>query len=167
MGRHPGKNATPIGVSGFRASTEVPFTASSVGPGSEGDRIGSRTYHVVALACGPRDPAIGALPRRRGRPAIMEKAELLRVLDDTFDEAIVYHGFTAYMRDYEVVIYRTADPATGISPSHLRYLFRYCVSAEVETRSPALSGSSRWTRGSLTTKLVSIFRATCGGSGGS
>jgi hypothetical protein len=59
------------------------------------------------------------------------------MLDETFDHAVVHHGYTNYMRDYEVIIYATADPRTGITPSHLRYLFRYCVEARCETSVPA------------------------------
>jgi hypothetical protein len=42
-------------------------------------------------------------------------------LDDVFDEAVIFRGFADYMRDYEVFIYATADPRTGVSPDHLRY----------------------------------------------
>ncbi|WP_256122586.1 hypothetical protein [Streptomyces sp. LUP47B] len=41
------------------------------------------------------------------------------------------------MRDYEVIVYATADPRTGITPSYRRYLFRYCVEARCETSVPA------------------------------
>ncbi|MEU1841192.1 YxiG-like protein [Micromonospora chersina] len=63
----------------------------------------------------------------------MEIAELRRALDDVFDQAVVYHAYTNYMRDYEVIVYATADPRTGIQPAHLRYLFKYCVQAEAST----------------------------------
>jgi hypothetical protein len=33
------------------------------------------------------------------------------------------------MRDYDVFVYATADPRTGIAPQHLRYRFRHCVRA--------------------------------------
>jgi hypothetical protein len=59
----------------------------------------------------------------------MDDAALQSQLDDVFDQALVYHGFTDYMRDYEIIIYATADPSTGIQPTYLRYLFRYCVEA--------------------------------------
>ncbi|MEU4570827.1 hypothetical protein [Micromonospora sp. NPDC023956] len=58
---------------------------------------------------------------------------LRQALDDVFDQALVYHGFTDYMRDYEVIVYATADPRTGIPPAYLRYLFRYCVEATCRT----------------------------------
>lgn len=63
----------------------------------------------------------------------VEIARLSQALDDIFDGAIVHHGYTDYIRDYEVIVYVTADPRTGIPPIHLRYLFKYCVSAEVQT----------------------------------
>ena len=37
------------------------------------------------------------------------------------------------MRDYEVITYSVADPATGIRPTYERYLFKYCVEAHVTT----------------------------------
>lgn len=43
----------------------------------------------------------------------------------------MYHGFTDYMRDYELVVYATADPRTGIRPQHVRLLFKHCVRAAV------------------------------------
>ncbi|MGH3240650.1 MAG: hypothetical protein ACRDNL_09720 [Spirillospora sp.] len=67
----------------------------------------------------------------------MDAVELQRMLDEVFDQALVYHGFVDYMRDYEVIVYATADRATGIRPAHLRYLFRYCVEARCETTVPA------------------------------
>jgi hypothetical protein len=63
----------------------------------------------------------------------VEIAQLGQALDDIFDGALVYHGYSDYMRDYEVIVYVTADPRIGIPPVHLRYLFKYCVAAEVKT----------------------------------
>ncbi|MDI3386802.1 hypothetical protein QIS99_11410 [Streptomyces sp. B-S-A8] len=40
----------------------------------------------------------------------MDTAVLERLLDDTFDHAVVHHGYTTYLRDYEVVVHATADP---------------------------------------------------------
>lgn len=37
------------------------------------------------------------------------------------------------MRDYEVIVYMTAAPSTGIAPAFHRYLFRYCVEAHTRT----------------------------------
>ncbi len=59
------------------------------------------------------------------------------MLDETFDHAVVHHGYTSYMRDYELIIYATADPRTGVAPAYRRYLFRYCVEARCETSVPA------------------------------
>ncbi|MEU6197926.1 hypothetical protein [Streptomyces sp. NPDC047061] len=67
----------------------------------------------------------------------MDTAVLEQMLDETFDHAVVHHGYSNYMRDYEVIVYAAADPRTGITPSHLRYLFRYCVEARCETSVPA------------------------------
>jgi hypothetical protein len=63
----------------------------------------------------------------------MDAAAIQKALDDVFDQAIVYHAFTDYMRDYEVLTHSVADPATGIQPTYDRYLFKYCVEARVTT----------------------------------
>lgn len=79
----------------------------------------------------------------------MDTAVLKRMLDETFDHAIVHHGYTDYMRDYEVVLHMTADPSTGIEPSCVRYLFRYCVEVRCET-----AVSAEIWRGSLDDRLL-------------
>lgn len=56
-------------------------------------------------------------------------SKIQAAFDDAFDQAIVFHGFVDYMRDYEIFIYATADPRTGIAPEHLRYRFMNCVRA--------------------------------------
>ncbi|MBB2746968.1 UNVERIFIED_ORG: hypothetical protein FHR35_006847 [Microbispora rosea subsp. rosea] len=61
----------------------------------------------------------------------MDVSTLQQALDTVFDQALVYHAYTDYMRDYEMILYLTADPVAGVAPIYLRYLFRYCV--EVRT----------------------------------
>jgi hypothetical protein len=63
----------------------------------------------------------------------VDTGNLERALDDVFDQALVYHGFTDYMRDYEVIVYVQAALSTGIAPVYLRYLFRHCVEAQCRT----------------------------------
>ncbi len=63
----------------------------------------------------------------------MDPVKLQQALDDIFDQALLHHGFVDYMRDYQLVIYATADPRTGIAPTTLRYLFRHCVQATCVT----------------------------------
>lgn len=60
---------------------------------------------------------------------VVDEADIQTAFDDVLDQAIVFHGFADYMRDYDVFIYATADPRTGIAPQHLRYRFKYCVRA--------------------------------------
>ncbi|MFB7830949.1 hypothetical protein [Streptomyces sp. NPDC056056] len=79
----------------------------------------------------------------------MDCAVLQQMLDEAFDHAVVHHGYTNYMRDYEVIVYATAAPDTGIQQAYLRYLFRYCVDARCETSVPAAT----W-RVSLDDRLV-------------
>lgn len=59
-----------------------------------------------------------------------------RAFDDVGDHALLHHGFTPYTRDYEVVVGTSSDPRSGIPPAVLRYLFRYCVEASVESDLP-------------------------------
>jgi hypothetical protein len=54
----------------------------------------------------------------------MDAAVLEQMLYENFDHAVVHHGYTSYMRDYEVIVYVTADPRTDVEPACLRYLFR-------------------------------------------
>lgn len=53
--------------------------------------------------------------------------------DDAFDQALVFHGFTDYMRDYEMVFQLSADPRTGIPTEFFRYVFVNCVRADIST----------------------------------
>ena len=63
----------------------------------------------------------------------VDSSEIQAAFDDVFDQALVFHGFADYMRDYEVFIYATADPRTGIQPKHLLFRFTHCVRAVVTT----------------------------------
>lgn len=66
----------------------------------------------------------------------MERADLDSVLAQLFDRELLFHGFTPYMRDYELVVYESVDPNPkyGLVPRHLRFLFRYCTEAAVHSR---------------------------------
>jgi hypothetical protein len=64
---------------------------------------------------------------------VVDRQEIVAAFEDVFDQAIVFHGFAAHMRDYDVFIYATADPRTGIPPEHLRYRFTHCVRATATT----------------------------------
>ncbi|MFF5158809.1 hypothetical protein ACFY3N_21755 [Streptomyces sp. NPDC000348] len=66
----------------------------------------------------------------RGLDAV---AHHLEHLDETFDHAVVHHGYTSHLRDYEVIVYMTADPRTDVEPAYPRYLFRYCVESWCES----------------------------------
>jgi hypothetical protein len=79
----------------------------------------------------------------------MDAAVLEQMLNDAFDQAVVHHGYTNYMRDYEVFVHATADPASGVAPAYLQYLFRYCVEARCET-----SVSAETWRASLDDRLI-------------
>jgi hypothetical protein len=75
--------------------------------------------------------------------------QINEAFEEVFDQALVFHGFTDYMRDYDVFVYATADPRTEISPEYLRYRFKYCVRASVTS---AVS-SDGWRR-SLDDRLI-------------
>jgi hypothetical protein len=59
----------------------------------------------------------------------VEISEIKAAFDEVFDQAVVFHGYAAFMRDYDVYIHATADPRTGIQPKYLRYRFTHCVRA--------------------------------------
>ena len=63
----------------------------------------------------------------------MDASQIQAAFDDVFDQAVIFHGFADYMRDYDTFIYASADPRTGITPRHLRYRFRHCVQATATT----------------------------------
>jgi hypothetical protein len=79
----------------------------------------------------------------------VDRSGIRAAFDDVSDQAVVFHGFTDYMRDYDVVVLAIADPASGIASNHLRYRFMYCVHASVRS---ALSPQI-WSR-SLDERLV-------------
>ena len=59
-----------------------------------------------------RGPACLAKAGVRDHPDV-DRPEIQAALDDECDQAILFHGFADYMRDYEVFIYATADPCCG------------------------------------------------------
>ncbi|WP_206051057.1 hypothetical protein [Nocardioides speluncae] len=61
----------------------------------------------------------------------MNAEEIEAALDDVFDQALVFHGYADYMRDYDLYVYAVAHPSTGVAPEHLRYRFTQCVRASV------------------------------------
>jgi hypothetical protein len=64
---------------------------------------------------------------------MMDRSEIQTAFDEIFDQALVFHGFADYLRDYELYVHVTADPRTGIHPKHLRYRFKHCVRASATT----------------------------------
>jgi len=68
----------------------------------------------------------------RDHPGV-EVTRIQAAFDDVFDQAVVFHGFADYMRDYDVIIDATAAPPAGTEPQHLRYRFTHCVRAAVTT----------------------------------
>jgi hypothetical protein len=75
-------------------------------------------------------------PLRVVEDRVVDEAGIQTAFDDVFDQAIVFHGFAAHMRDYDVFIYATADPRTGTAPRHFRYRFTHCVRATVVSAVP-------------------------------
>jgi hypothetical protein len=60
-------------------------------------------------------------------------------LDEISDQGLLSHGYVDYIRDYEVRILAEADSRTGVPPTDVRWLFKYCVQAEAIS---ALSGKT-------------------------
>jgi hypothetical protein len=83
----------------------------------------------------------------------VESSEIEDAFEGAFDHAILFHGFTDYMRDYDIFIYVTSDPRTGIAPQHVRYRFKHCVRA---TATSALAPGT-WKQ-SLDERLVDYER---------
>lgn len=69
---------------------------------------------------------------------IVNDAELVDGLKEMFDNELVHHGFTNYLRDYEMVVFQSVDPNPryGLVPRHVRLLFRYCTEADVRSSVP-------------------------------
>jgi hypothetical protein len=74
-----------------------------------------------------------ATAARGGHSARVNAVEIDAALQDVFDQAIVFHAYTDYMRDYEILTFAVADPRTGIPPAYDRYLFKICVEVEIGT----------------------------------
>jgi hypothetical protein len=83
----------------------------------------------------------------------VDSLEIQAAFDDVFDQALVFHGFADYMRDYDVFVYATADSRTGRAPECLRYRFTCCVRAAVTSALPP----EIWKR-SLDERLVDYER---------
>lgn len=77
--------------------------------------------------------------------------QITEAFDDVFDQALLFHGFADYMRDYDLLVYAIADRRTGIPPDYLRYRFKYCVRATVTS---AVTPET-WSR-SLDDRLVDV-----------
>jgi hypothetical protein len=67
------------------------------------------------------------------KPDWVNPDEIQAALQDVDDQAIVFHAYTDYLRDYEVITFSLADPKTGIAPAYERYLFKFCVEADTKT----------------------------------
>lgn len=90
----------------------------------------------------PKGPTSGII-------AWVDSSQIQAAFDDIYDQALVFHGFADYMRDYEVFVYAAADPRTAIQPEHLLYRFTHCVRAAITTRLDARN----W-RSSLDERLI-------------
>ena len=64
----------------------------------------------------------------------MEISSLESALDELFDRELLFHGYTDYMRDYDLIIYESVDPRSGLHPRHRRFRFRYCTETYVTSR---------------------------------
>jgi hypothetical protein len=50
-----------------------------------------------------------------------------------FDCELMFHGFANYMRDYELFVYQSVDPRSGLAARHLHFVFRFCPEADVRS----------------------------------
>jgi hypothetical protein len=81
----------------------------------------------------------------------MNRAEIQRALDDVHDQSLLRHGFADHLRDYELIVRRHDVRSADIPSADLRYLFTFCVEAEVQTT----LGSQVW-RASLDDGLTDM-----------
>lgn len=58
----------------------------------------------------------------------MDAGKIETNLEKMFDNYLVFHGYTPYMRDYEMIVH---SPTKRI---YMRFLFRFCVSAAIKSR---------------------------------
>ncbi|MEV0029866.1 hypothetical protein [Nocardia sp. NPDC050793] len=89
------------------------------------------------------------IAERVSEDGLVDAAQIAQALEDVFDQAIVFHGFADYMRDYDIFLHATADPRTGVQPEYLRYRFKHCVRATATSAVPV----EVWAR-SLDDRLV-------------
>ncbi len=64
----------------------------------------------------------------------MNRTEIKRAFEEIFDQALVFHCFADYMRDYLVYVHLTVDRTSGMQPATLLYRFVHCLQAEVVTQ---------------------------------
>lgn len=64
----------------------------------------------------------------------MNRPEIERAFEEIFDQALVFHCFADYMRDYLLYVYCTSDPRTGIEPEAVQYRFTNYVRVDVNTQ---------------------------------
>jgi hypothetical protein len=72
---------------------------------------------------------------------LMNSEDIQRALDDVFDQAIVFHCFTDYMRDYEIITYSVADPRRL---SQLSWWLRCVAAVEGTYTSPGQGRRCAW-----------------------
>jgi hypothetical protein len=66
----------------------------------------------------------------------MDEAGIRDALEAARGEALVFHGFTDYMRDYDLIVFRMKEAQAGRPARHVRYRFTHCVLAQVESGLP-------------------------------
>lgn len=104
----------------------------------EPDLSGLRVRQVLSYACILKSAEVYF--RGPGRePGTVESSEMQEALErgPLFDSAIIRHGFTPYLRDYDIVIYHGRG---------LEYLYRFshCPFAEVTTAVAGKDWKSSW-----------------------
>ena len=85
----------------------------------------------------------------------MDAEELRERLSTVFDDALIHHGFTKYMRDYEMVVFQSVGPGALVRERYVRLVFQNCVDTSVRTR----IRPDVWVR-SLDDGLIDEHRAT-------
>lgn len=75
---------------------------------------------------GLRSGAVNDVPTRGlvGYNGNVNSEELEKTLERMFDDALLYHAFTDYARDYEVIVYMSPGSGPKIPSTHLSLPFQ-------------------------------------------
>jgi hypothetical protein len=103
-----------------------------------------RTSGLSGLANQPLSLRVRGPRKHFMKDSVTERIERFLTGHPLFDQAVVQHGFTRHLRDYDVIVDRVASlPKSAFDAAsdrhsyvevRCRYRFTHCVAATVETK---------------------------------